>query len=312
MKAFLQEYGFSILAAIVVILLIMMVSPVGVSIKESLKSVVTNFSATAENGIDNVNVFDDIFQEEKLPVYLLDTGDGPAAYIKKTNGNYDAFLLEDAGDGKYYVVESASDLEGPMIDGYIEEHPEIVVTDSFDLSLIIEKPVIDEIKLHDLYKVEDRDNGTLYLYVTRLTSQTQYLMEPYVMYDGELVKVHANRCRDEFYLSDYGEYEKLDYHDYNFSTKRYYAGSTSGVTLYKAKETFESRGGFSLGDKFTEGSVYILEPINDNVYNTYDVYNQYVNLPYSGKSNMKYLYAEDLDKFEQITVQWPDYVCFAE
>lgn len=311
MKAFLQEYGFSILAAIVVILLIMMISPVGVNIKESLKSVVTNFSTTTENGIDNVNVFDDILQEEKLPVYLLDTGDGPAAYIKKTNGNYDAFLLTDAGDGKYYVVDSASDIEGSDIDSYIEEHPEIVVTDSFDLSLIVEKPEIEEIKLYNLYKVEDRDNGTLYLLVTRFTSQTRYLMEPYVMFNGELVRAHANRCRREFYLSDYPEYEKLDYHDYSFSTKLYYAGSTNSVTLYKAKETFESRGGFAHGDTFTEGTVYILEPINDNVYTTYNVYNQYVNLPYSGKANMGYLYAEDLDKFEQITVQWPDYVCFA-
>ena len=103
MKAFLQEYGFSILAAIVVILLIMMISPVGVNIKESLNSVVTNFSATAENGIDNVKVFDNILQEEKSPVYLLDTPEGLIACIPKTNGNYEALLLMDAGNGKYYV-----------------------------------------------------------------------------------------------------------------------------------------------------------------------------------------------------------------
>lgn len=57
MKAFLEEYGFSILAAIVVILLIMMISPVGVSIKESLGSIVNKFDGAVSNGIDTNVVF---------------------------------------------------------------------------------------------------------------------------------------------------------------------------------------------------------------------------------------------------------------
>ena len=177
MKAFLQEYGFSILAAIVIILLIMMISPVGVSIKESLNSVVTNFSSTAENGIDNVNVFDNILQEEKLPVYLIGTGDSFVAYAKKANGNYEGWLLMATGDGRYYNMDHEADIDGAPITEELEAYPEDIITDNFDLSLIIENPEMEEIQLYDLYKVEDRDYGTLYLYVTRLVSQTQYMLQ---------------------------------------------------------------------------------------------------------------------------------------
>ena len=52
MKAFLEEYGFAILSAIVVILLIMMISPVGTKIKESLTGITHSFTETADNGLD--------------------------------------------------------------------------------------------------------------------------------------------------------------------------------------------------------------------------------------------------------------------
>lgn len=55
MKAFLEEYGFSILAAIVVILLIMMISPVGTSVKESLGGIITSFTGTANEGLDSAS-----------------------------------------------------------------------------------------------------------------------------------------------------------------------------------------------------------------------------------------------------------------
>ena len=64
MKSFLEEYGFSILAAIVVILLIMMMSPVGTAIKDSLATVVTKFTNTSEDGMQTAN--------DRLP-YLYDT-----------------------------------------------------------------------------------------------------------------------------------------------------------------------------------------------------------------------------------------------
>ena len=56
MKAFLQEYGFAILATIVVILLIMMVSPVGIKIRDSIEGVVLKFGDSAENGLDSANL----------------------------------------------------------------------------------------------------------------------------------------------------------------------------------------------------------------------------------------------------------------
>lgn len=55
MKSFLEEYGFAILAAIIVIILIMMVSPVGTSVKESLGSVVFKFTGTANKGLDSAS-----------------------------------------------------------------------------------------------------------------------------------------------------------------------------------------------------------------------------------------------------------------
>lgn len=62
MKSFLEEYGFAILAAIIVIILIMMVSPVGTSVKESLGSVVFKFTGTANDGLDSAsNVLSDSF-----------------------------------------------------------------------------------------------------------------------------------------------------------------------------------------------------------------------------------------------------------
>ena len=56
MKSFLEEYGFAILAAIVVILLIMMASPVGSAVKDSLKSVVTKFTNTGDDSVTTGNI----------------------------------------------------------------------------------------------------------------------------------------------------------------------------------------------------------------------------------------------------------------
>ena len=52
MKTFLEEYGFVILIAIVIILLIVMATPVGNSIKASVLSLVDRFSGTATSKLD--------------------------------------------------------------------------------------------------------------------------------------------------------------------------------------------------------------------------------------------------------------------
>lgn len=48
MKSFLEEYGFTILAAIVVILIIAMCTPIGNLIKEQVLGVVNSFAAKTE------------------------------------------------------------------------------------------------------------------------------------------------------------------------------------------------------------------------------------------------------------------------
>ena len=53
MKAFFEEYGFLVLAAIVVVLLISMASPLGTWIKASVKSLVYTFNASANSGLTN-------------------------------------------------------------------------------------------------------------------------------------------------------------------------------------------------------------------------------------------------------------------
>lgn len=55
MKAFLEEYGFVILIAIVIILLIVMATPVGNSIKASILGLVDRFSGTATSKLDKAD-----------------------------------------------------------------------------------------------------------------------------------------------------------------------------------------------------------------------------------------------------------------
>ena len=55
MKKFLEEYGFAILAAIVVIILIAMCTPVGSLIKKQVMNVVNNFALKTESRLDNVD-----------------------------------------------------------------------------------------------------------------------------------------------------------------------------------------------------------------------------------------------------------------
>ena len=55
MKSFLEEYGFAILAAIVVILLIAMCTPVGNLIRNQVMSVVESFAGRTESKLANID-----------------------------------------------------------------------------------------------------------------------------------------------------------------------------------------------------------------------------------------------------------------
>lgn len=80
MKAFLEEYGFVILIAIVIILLIVMATPVGNSIKASILGLVDRFSGTATSKLD-----------------------------KADQGDFTANLRQSAGTGKPVVLDLNSD-----------------------------------------------------------------------------------------------------------------------------------------------------------------------------------------------------------
>lgn len=85
MKSFLSEYGFAILSTVVVILIIMMISPVGNSVKEALKGTVIKFSGSAENGLDNIPAFDFYNTSNQTTfdgsVYSGDLFFGPMGYL---------------------------------------------------------------------------------------------------------------------------------------------------------------------------------------------------------------------------------------
>ena len=57
MKAFFEEYGFVALAAIVVIILIIMVTPVGQAIETALKSMVQSFLDQVTAATANIKPF---------------------------------------------------------------------------------------------------------------------------------------------------------------------------------------------------------------------------------------------------------------
>lgn len=72
MKSFLEEYGFAILSAIVVILLIMMISPVGDAVKDSLSGTVNKFALAADganNKMEDAFKFDESVKTDKAGMY---------------------------------------------------------------------------------------------------------------------------------------------------------------------------------------------------------------------------------------------------
>lgn len=64
MKSFLEEYGFSILAAIVVILLIMMISPLGAYFKSGMTTIAGKFGGTAEGLANRLEILPDSNDEQ--------------------------------------------------------------------------------------------------------------------------------------------------------------------------------------------------------------------------------------------------------
>lgn len=89
MKAFFEEYGFSILAAIVVIILIMMISPVGVTIRNSLDGMVRKFDSAVSNNVGGL--------EDKIFNNILD---------ETANTNPSSDNVDELRDGDHIIVNN--------------------------------------------------------------------------------------------------------------------------------------------------------------------------------------------------------------
>ena len=109
MKAFLEEYGFVILIAIVIILLIVMATPVGNSIKASILGLVDRFSNTATSKLDKADQGDftaTIRQSAKTgePVVLDLNSDS-------TTDRYRYTITYVSGGKTYTTVETTTDAQ---------------------------------------------------------------------------------------------------------------------------------------------------------------------------------------------------------
>ena len=127
MKSFLEEYGFAILAAIIVIVLIMMVSPVGTAVRGSVDSIVHKFTGTANNGLDSATgKFEQTLnniQEEGNTYYAdenedEDEDDFPAfengvLYKFNTAQGRIGYFTKDQKDGSYLEYEHFSGVLKP-------------------------------------------------------------------------------------------------------------------------------------------------------------------------------------------------------
>lgn len=102
MKSFLSEYGFAILSTIVVILIIMMISPVGNSVKEALKGTVIKFSGSAENGLDGIDT-DSLFNSRNN--YEFDGNYYKGDLFKDDSDDY-LFYISDITDDTVCTIGS--------------------------------------------------------------------------------------------------------------------------------------------------------------------------------------------------------------
>ena len=89
MKSFLEEYGFTILAAIVVILIIAMCTPIGNLIKQQVLNVVDSFAAKTEGKLAAIDA------DAPVTVRLAQKGDAGKFNVTATSSsNNDTFTVE--------------------------------------------------------------------------------------------------------------------------------------------------------------------------------------------------------------------------
>ncbi len=114
MKSFFEEYGFVILAAIVVILLIAMITPIGSVVKKQINGIIISFGNKTNIKLNTVNMGDNIaklaYEGEKLMLSVssgnsTDTFTAYATYTSKGKEITDEALdIVSKSAGKYEVV----------------------------------------------------------------------------------------------------------------------------------------------------------------------------------------------------------------
>ncbi len=114
MKSFFEEYGFVILAAIVVILLIAMITPIGSVVKKQITGIIISFDDKTNIKLNTVNVGDNIaklaYEGEKLMLSVssgnsTDTFTAYATYTSKGKEVTDEALnIISKSAGKYEVL----------------------------------------------------------------------------------------------------------------------------------------------------------------------------------------------------------------
>lgn len=125
MKDFLSEYGFAILAAIVVILLIAMCTPVGNLVKNQVMGVIDNFANKTSSKLNAMDV-------SSATVVLEITGKKPKATISNPTANHTYRLEAKTGDGSY---ESIAD--GEVSNGKVVCESKTVLTgDSYEFRVV--------------------------------------------------------------------------------------------------------------------------------------------------------------------------------
>ena len=102
MKSFLEEYGFAILAAIVIILLIAMASPLGDIIRTQLSNIVNKFANSANKKLDAADAGDAtaVLTDTKLTVFASSTTDKFTAILHGVQGGKAVAVANAGSEGK--------------------------------------------------------------------------------------------------------------------------------------------------------------------------------------------------------------------
>ena len=113
MKSFLEEYGFAILAAIVIILLIAMASPLGDIIRTQLSNIVNKFANSANKKLDAAVAGDAtaVLASGKVNIFANSATDRFYVILHGTKGGAPAHYKADSSAGTAVAVTKADEFD---------------------------------------------------------------------------------------------------------------------------------------------------------------------------------------------------------